>query len=108
VNKRNGDSWQSRRFKSKESVKQSMSYTSEGSQRVKSASEQESAARMEREALLHSLREAISRARLTVNVLDNVHCALRQKTCSTAGAKKWIERENLSELLKFGPPGGES
>jgi hypothetical protein len=63
VDKRNGDSWQSRRFRSKESVKQSMSYISEGSQRVKSASELESAARIEREALLHGLREAISRDR---------------------------------------------
>jgi hypothetical protein len=89
--------------KAAKGVKQSMSYLSEGSQRVKSASELESAARIEREALLHGLREAISRARLTVNILENVQCALRQKTCGTAGAKKWIERENLFDLLKFGP-----
>jgi hypothetical protein len=62
----------------------------------------------EREYLMHALRTAAARARLTTNVLDTIGVSLRHKKVSTDEAMAWLKDEGLLDHLHFGPVGDAS
>jgi hypothetical protein len=60
----------------------------------------------EREYLLHALRTAATRSRLTTNLLDTIGVSLRHKAISTDDAMKWLHDEGLLDHVHFGPVTG--
>jgi len=62
----------------------------------------------EREYLLHALRTAATRARLTVNILDTIGVSLRHKAVTTDEAMKWLKDEGVLDCIQLGPAGGAS
>jgi hypothetical protein len=62
----------------------------------------------EREYLLHALRTAATRSRLTTNVLDTIGVSLRHKAIDVDGAMKWLAEEGLLDCIQLGPPGAQS
>ena len=57
----------------------------------------------EREYLLHALRTAATRARLTVNLLDTIGVSLRHKQIDVDGAMAWLKDEGILDCIHFGP-----
>ena len=63
----------------------------------------------EREYLIHALRTAAVRARLVVNLIEQVGVSLRHKAISADDAMQWLADEGVLGYVQLGPPpGGQS
>ena len=62
----------------------------------------------EREFYTRGLNTSIARARLTLNTLETIACALRHKQSSLEEVKAWIKDEGLETLVTRRMPGGAS
>ena len=51
----------------------------------------------ERELLIHALRAATARARLTLNTLENISVALRHKRATPPQIRDWLREEGLEQ-----------
>jgi hypothetical protein len=60
----------------------------------------------EREILIHSLRLAVARARLAVNLLETVGVSLRHKMVTVDQAMEWLRDEGMLAHIEI--PGGPS
>ena len=58
----------------------------------------------ERDFLLSVFRTAAARARLTVNAIETIGTALRNRQVDCQGAMAWAKDEGILDHLVFGPP----
>jgi hypothetical protein len=57
----------------------------------------------ERELLIHALRTATARCRLTANLLETIGVSLRHRQVTTDEAMQWLEEEGCLDHVQFGP-----
>jgi hypothetical protein len=60
----------------------------------------------QRELLIHALRTAESKSRLTTATIEAISVQLRHRQITTEQAVEWIRSEGLEHYLQFGPKGG--
>jgi hypothetical protein len=61
-----------------------------------------------RELVMHGLRTAISRVRLTCSTLEEISIQLRHKQVTTEQAISWLADAGLSDHLQIGPKAVQS